>query len=183
MRNELYNDVLLEKLQVAYGQAMSHARFLLEIERQGKPTTYNERFNAGLQKGQTSRLQESLAALAVRQPNGGHVVNLQAIASGLSMNKSNPEQVHEYLHDILKSYYEVSAERFVDIVCQQVIDHFLLNGKSSPLHVFCTDLVLDIDAGALETIAGEDEATKQERERLAREIDGLQAAIKMLRGS
>lgn len=183
VKRELYDDVLLEKQQVAYQQAMGHARFLLEIEREGKPITFNHYFNAELQKGQNSRLQQSLVALAIDQPNGGKVVNLEAIMSGLSMNKSNPEQVREYLHDILKSYYKVSAKRFVDVVCQQAINHFLLNGKDSPLHVFSTDLVFDLDAGALETIAGEDEVTKQERERLAREIDSLQAAAKVLRGS
>lgn len=182
VKNELFDNVLLEKLQASYIQAMGHARFLLEIEREGKPVTFNKAFNADLQKSQTSRLQKALSALSVKQSNGDQV-SLQAIMSGFVINKSNPEQVREYLHDILKSYYEISAKRFVDAVCQQVIDYFLLNGKESPLHVFSADLVLDIDAGALEAIAGEDDVTKQERERLCRKIDSLQAALKVLRGS
>lgn len=77
---------------------------------------------------------------------------------------------------------EVASKRFVDVLCQQVVDHFLLNSKSGPLHVFSTELVFDLDAGALEMIAGEDQITKQERERLAGEIESLQAAMKVLRG-
>lgn len=69
----------------------------------------------------------------------------------------------------------------MDVLCQQVIDHFLLNSKNSPLHVFSTELVFDLDAGALEMIAGEDQVTKQERERLGREIESLQEAMKVLR--
>ncbi|KUI54190.1 Interferon-induced GTP-binding protein Mx1 [Cytospora mali] len=151
---ELFDNVLLEKLQASYKRAMDHARFLLDIEREGKPITYNDYFNAELQ-----------SALNI-----------------LSVNKSNPEQVREYLHDILRSYYQVSIKRFVDVVCQQVIDHFLLNGRESPLHVFSTELVFGLGASELEMIAGEDQVTKQERERLGREVESLQAAMQVLRG-
>lgn len=47
--------------------------------------------------------------------------------------------------------------------------------------MFSTELVLDLSAGTLEMIAGEDQVTKQERERLAREIESLQAAMQVLR--
>ncbi|KAJ4389660.1 hypothetical protein N0V93_007132 [Gnomoniopsis smithogilvyi] len=182
VKTELYNNVLLEKLQEAYTRTMIHARFLLQIEREGKPITFNKAFNTELQKRQTSRLQKVLDSMNINESKVGQFLSFEAILSGFNMDKSNPEQVCESIHDILQSYYNTSAKRFVDAVCQQVIDHFLLNGKSSPLHVFSTDLVLDIDAGLLEVIAGEDDLTKQERERLTREIESLQAAIKVLRG-
>ncbi|CAN8095464.1 unnamed protein product [Discula destructiva] len=180
VKNGLYEDVLLEKLQVAYGEAIDHARFLLEIEREGKPSTFNGSFISELQKSQNSRLRKSLGDLP---PQDNQIASIDAIMSGLSIDRSNPEQVREYLHDILLSYYKVAAKRFVDVVCQQVISHFLLNGKGSPLHVFSTDLVLDLDAAVLEAIAGEDEIAKQERERLGKEIDNLQAAMQVLRGA
>ncbi|ROV88112.1 hypothetical protein VSDG_09370 [Cytospora chrysosperma] len=178
---ELFDNVLLEKLQASYRQAMDHARFLLNIEREGKPMTYNNLFGAELQRSQAERLQESLSGLAIEQEEGaGPVVSLQAVSS-LSIDRSNPEQVREYLHDTLQSYYTVSAKRFIDVVCQQVVDHFLLSGRDSPLHVFSTDLVFGLSASDLEMIAGEDQVTKQERERLKREIESLQAAIQVLR--
>ncbi|KUI69764.1 Interferon-induced GTP-binding protein Mx1 [Cytospora mali] len=180
---ELFDNVLLEKLQASYKRAMDHARFLLEIEREGKPVTFNDYFNAELQRCQSERLHKTLDNLAINDGDtpAGPVVKLSAL-NFLSVNKSDPEQVREYLHDILRSYYQVSIKRFVDVVCQQVIDHFLLNGKDSPLHVFSTELVFGLSSSELEMIAEEDLVTKQDRERLGREIESLQAAMQVLRG-
>ncbi|KAK7737299.1 hypothetical protein SLS53_006602 [Cytospora paraplurivora] len=178
---ELLDNVLLERLQASYRRAMDHARFLLEIEREGKPMTYNRDFGAELQRGQSERLQDSLLEFAAGYDEDEPAVSLKAMKK-LNIDRSNPQQVREYLHDILKSYYRVSAKRFVDVICQQVIDHFLLNGKDSPLHVFSTDLVFDLNASRLEMIAGEDQVTKQERERLGREIKSLQEAMQVMRG-
>lgn len=179
---QLWDNVLLERLQDSYKRSMHHASFLLEVEREGKPTTYNDYFNAKLQKGQNKRLQKSLSSLAINTADSqGPMIRLASLSS-LDTTRSNPEQVREYLHDILESYYKVSVKRFVDVVCQQVIHHFLLNGQDSPLHVFRTELVLDLSADALEIIAGEDQATKRERERLTREMESLEAAMKVLRG-
>lgn len=178
---ELLDNVLLEKLQASYRRAMDHARFLLEIEREGKPMTYNHDFSAELQRGQSERLHESMEKLDKTDYGKGPTVEVKALKN-LRIDRSNPQQVREYLHDILQSYYKVSAKRFVDVICQQVIDHFLLNGKDSPLHVFSTDLVFDLNASRLEMIAGEDQVTKQERERLERDIESLQQAMQVLRG-
>lgn len=57
---ELYENVLVEKLQASYKQAMDHAQFLLEIEREVKPTTYNTWFNEELQRVQGKRLIKKL---------------------------------------------------------------------------------------------------------------------------
>ncbi|KAI7782667.1 hypothetical protein LA080_013003 [Diaporthe eres] len=179
---QLWDNVLLEKLQDSYKRGMDQARVLLQIEREGTPITYNHYFTAELQKGQGKRLQNSLSSLAINTADSqGPMVKLASLSS-LNTTRSNPEQVREYLHDILESYYKVSIKRFVDVICQQVIDHFLVNGKDSPLHVFSTELVFDLSADTLEMIAGEDQATKQERERLKREIERLEAAMKVLRG-
>lgn len=178
---QLWDNVLLERLQDSYKRGMDQARVLLQIEREGTPITYNHYFNAELQKGQGKRLQNSLSSLAIDTDSQGPMVKLASLIS-LNTTRSNPQQVREYLHDILESYYNVSVKRFVDVICQQVIDHFLVNGKDSPLHVFSTELVLELSADSLEMIAGEDQATKQERERLKREIERLEAAMKVLRG-
>ncbi|KAI3392113.1 hypothetical protein diail_6156 [Diaporthe ilicicola] len=179
---QLWDNILLEKLQESYKRSMDHASFLLHVEREGKPTTYNHFFNAELQKGQGKRFQKSLTNLATfGTESQGLVIPLKSL-SALNITKSNPEQVREYLHDILESYYKISAKRFVDVICQQVIDHFLLNGEDSPLHVFDTDLVFDLSINVLEMVAGEDQATKQERERLEREIGRLEDAMLVLRG-
>lgn len=179
---QLWDNVLLEKLQDSYKRGMDQARVLLQIEREGTPITYNHYFNAELQKGQGKRLQNSLSSLAINTADSQAPMVKLASLSSLNTTRSNPEQVREYLHDILESYYKVSVKRFVDVICQQVIDHFLVNGKDSPLHVFSTELVFELSADTLEMIAGEDQATKQERERLKREIERLEVAMKVLRG-
>jgi len=33
----------------------------------------------------------------------------------------------------IKSYYKVARKRFVDAVCLQAVNHFLVSGKTSPL--------------------------------------------------
>ncbi|ROV98713.1 hypothetical protein VMCG_06803 [Cytospora schulzeri] len=182
---ELFDNVLLERLQESYQRAMDHTRFLLEIEREGKPMTYNNNFSAELQKCQSERLHEALSSMAIKKEGAGDFVQgafvqLEAVRK-MGIDRSNPQQIREYLHDTLKSYYDVSATRFIDVVCQQVIDYYLLTGSKSPLRVFSTDLVFELTASQLEMIAGEDQVTKLERERIGREIESLQAAMQVLR--
>lgn len=181
----LYEDVLLEKLQRAYREAVNRAKYLLRLEREGKPTTLNEAFNTELQKNQTARLKKSLGSVVTQvNTTPQEVLSIESIMSVLDVaDKSNPQRVREYLHNILKSYYKVSAKRFVDVVCQQVVNDLLLDSETSPLHVFNTDLVFNLNADTLDNIAGEDSGTKQERERLSKEIDNLQDAMKVLRGT
>ncbi|KAJ9136494.1 Interferon-induced GTP-binding protein Mx1 [Pleurostoma richardsiae] len=193
VRDELWDNVILEKLQTAYARAMAHARFLLDIEREGKPMTFNQYFAQNLQKARADRMHSALGKLtknvgagAGRQDDrpgaaaGQDVVLLEAVRS-VALNKSNPQQVREDLHDILKSYYKIALKRFVDVVCQHVVDHFLLTARDGPLAVFGTELVLELTPGQLESVAGEDVVTRQERQRLEEEIKNLDAAIKVLR--
>jgi hypothetical protein len=62
----------------------------------------------------------------------------------------------------------VSRKRFVDAICMQVVDRFLLNGgrdddpdSKSPLKVFNPDLVAHLPETMLDNIAGEDPATQR----------------------
>lgn len=98
-------------------------------------------------------------------------------------------QVQEDIHDILLSYYKVSRKRFVDSVCQQVVDYYLLFGENngtwphkSPVKLFDADLVMSLRDEKLESIAGQDPWAKQQRELLAAEIKNLVEATKILRG-
>jgi hypothetical protein len=79
------------------------------------------------------------------------------------------------------SYYKVSRKRFVDVICQQVVSHFLLEGNENPLQIFGPDLVMSLDSEQLELIAGEDEESKRQRQVLGRHIESLEAALKVLR--
>ncbi|KAL2876182.1 hypothetical protein SGCOL_008543 [Colletotrichum sp. CLE4] len=101
----------------------------------------------------------------------------------LTTDRSNAEQVREDIHDILRSYYKVARKRFVAVVLQQTVFHFLLDAKTSPLKIFTPDLVMGLDDKQLHMIAGEHAATRDRREILARDIENLKLAVEELRMS
>lgn len=179
VREEFWDNILLDKLCDAYTAAMKHARFLLAIEREGKPTTYNHYFNSNLQSGRIKRLQDNLKNMAA-----GEEVKLSTmdLLRRLTIDKSNATQVREDIHDILASYYRVARKRFVDVVCQQVVDHFLLTGPDSPLRALGPDLVMALGDAQLENIAGEDAGSRRQRQVLSSEIQSLVEAVRVLKG-
>ncbi|KAI8961628.1 P-loop containing nucleoside triphosphate hydrolase protein [Daldinia sp. FL1419] len=195
VREELWNGYLLEALQRSYRRAMDQAKFLLSIEREGIPLTLNHYFNDTLQKAQSGRLVSNIeklgtkANMGVSDGNGGVAKSEPGIhltwaqLKNLSFNMANSQYVQEYIHDLLKSYYKLSRKRFVDVVCQQAINHHLLQGEDSPLHIFTTQMVLDLNETQLDMIAAEDAPVKVLREKLGRDIESFERALKVLRGS
>ncbi|KAI0132578.1 interferon-induced GTP-binding protein Mx1 [Xylariales sp. AK1849] len=182
VRQELWNDHLLEALRKAYSRAMDHTRFLLTIERQGRPYTLNHYFNDNLQKARSDRLSAALEQLGQRTGEEGiHLSQKQLYNISISM--ANSDHVREDIHDVLKSYYKVSRKRFVDVVFQQAVDHFLLIGGESPLYIFTSGLVLGLNDEQLEMIAGESASVKAQRVKLDRDIANFGEAWKVLKGS
>ncbi|KAK2037735.1 interferon-induced GTP-binding protein Mx2 [Colletotrichum somersetense] len=183
VRDNLWNTILLDRLVNSYQRAMSHSRFLLDIERGGTPNTFNHYFNANLQKKRCERMTKTFSAMAVASPWGDdkeQYVPMSKIGQH-AVDKDNGQQVCEDILDTLMSYYKVSRKRFVDVVCQQVIFHLLLEGGGSPLKVFDPELIMDLDHEKLEQIAGEDAESKHQRQALEREIASFQEALKVLR--
>jgi hypothetical protein len=174
VRAQLWETVLVDELRKAYARAMEHARFLLRIERQGRPSTYNHYFNSEVQKKRLERVK------ALTATEGVELFTLESIQS-VVQNKENAQQTREDILDVLTSYYKVSRKRFVDNVCAQVIGNFLLEGDRSPLKILCSELVMSLDSDQLETIAGEDGETKNQRSMLESGIKELEAAMKILR--
>ncbi|RYP64582.1 hypothetical protein DL771_008695 [Monosporascus sp. 5C6A] len=189
VREQLWESFLLEELQKSYTRALDHTRFLLDIEREGTPITLNHYFNDNLQKGQSKRLVEAMKNMAVSQPQDAPdderdgIFLLWSQLNNFSLNKANSEHVREYMHDVLKSYYKVSRKRFVDVVAQQAVGHFLLRGPDSPLRIFTTDMVLGLNDEQLEMIAAEDAPVRLYREKLDRDIEQFEEALKVLKGS
>lgn len=68
-------------------------------------------------------------------PNQGKVVKLDAILNHSVTTGSNLKHTVEDLHDILHSYYKVARKRFVDVVCMQAADYFLVTGHDAPIKV------------------------------------------------
>lgn len=181
IRDQLWDILLVEELSKRYRAAMNHTHFLLTIERGGKPSTMNHYFNANLQKKRAERLARPLKRKAVAiHGYKGDYVPVEAIDK-CTVDKDNTQQVCEDILDTLVSYYKVARKRFVDVICQQVVSYFLLDGEASPLKAFGPDLVMGLDPEQLEMIAGEDDESKQQRQTLEREIRSLEAALKVLR--
>ena len=101
-------------------------------------------------------------------------MNNQAISTG-----SNLKHTVDDLHDILRSYYKVARKRFVDIVCMQAVDFFLITGHDAPIKVFSPQYVSELTNEQLESIAGEDLVSKRKREDLKRKIENLEAGKKI----
>ncbi|KAI0106301.1 P-loop containing nucleoside triphosphate hydrolase protein [Nemania sp. FL0031] len=187
VREELWNTYLLDELQKSYRQAMSHAKFLLQVERDGPPITMNHYFNDNLQKVQARRLGEAMENLGIKcaheeSPEQGFFLRSSQVRN-LAVDKANSTQAREYMHDVLSSYYKVSLKRFIDVVCQQTVNYYLLSGEKSPLNKFNTDMVLGLNDDQLDMIAGEDAPVRRRREKLDREIESLEKALKVLKGS
>jgi len=56
-----------------------------------------------------------------------------ALKDILGVVMSNDDYTIQDLHDTLKPYYKVARKRFVDAVCLQAVDHFLVSGEASLL--------------------------------------------------
>ncbi|KAF1947621.1 interferon-induced GTP-binding protein Mx2 [Clathrospora elynae] len=181
IRDQLWGHLIIDKVRKGYDRAMRQAHFLLRIELEGKPSTYNHYFNSEVQKKRLGRLD---AAIDEQPQIFDSEVGLcfpAPILRSLVVDKNNMQQVGEDILDVLSSYYKVSRKRFVDVICRQVIGHFLLEGELSPLKVFSSELVMGLEAEELEMIAGEDAETKDQRAMLELEIKNWEAAMKLLR--
>ncbi|KAK4100262.1 hypothetical protein N658DRAFT_524846 [Parathielavia hyrcaniae] len=126
------------------------------------------------------KLVERMEKSASKVASKNNWISVSDVAN-ITKNKSNAEQTKEDIHDILQSYYEVSRKKFVDAICRLVVEHFLLDGRSSPLKVLTPELIAKMSDSQLDMIAGEDATTKRERERLDAEIRGLKAAMEAMR--
>jgi hypothetical protein len=93
---------------------------------------------------------------------------------------SNDDHTIQDLHDTLKSYYKVVRKRFVDAVCLQAVDHFLVSGKTSPLRIFSPHFIGNISGSELHQIAGDEAETIKRRNMLETVLGSLKAGEKIL---
>ena len=182
VRSNLWT-LIIDELLERYEKAMSHTDFILRVERKGTPLTTNHYFNDNLQKARVERLKSALKGQAVAVKSGNEyrdMVEMDAIVSSVQMG--NIEHTVEDIHAILKSYYKVARKRFVDVVCMQAADHFLVTGSESPLRLFTPSFVHRLSLDSLNLIAGEDVVSKRTRNVLVHEIKCLNAGKKLLKG-
>lgn len=88
---------------------------------------------------------------------------------------SNDDHTIQDLHDTLKPYYNVAQKRFVDAVCLQAVDHFLVSGEASLLWIFSPNFIGNMSDSELNQIAGDEDETFKRRNMLETELTSLRA--------
>ncbi|KAL6719642.1 hypothetical protein ACLMJK_001563 [Lecanora helva] len=172
-------DVLLDHLLERYKRSMEHTRFILSVERFGTPITTNHYFTDNLERSRNAQTKAQLQRFAFWDPaQKSETVKLDQILNSKS-NASNEQNTIDDLHDILKSYYKVARKRFVDTVCMQAADFYLVTGPDAPTKVFSPTFVGGLTPEQLESIAGEDLLTKRKRIELTRKIENLEVGRKI----
>ena len=181
IRMELWNAFVVEKLCECYRHALYQARFLLSMERDARPSTFNDYFSDMLQQKRGKRMSKVLESSVVefgnKHPN--RYVPLDKVRA-ISSSKSNDDQACEDIFDVTESYYKVAQKRYVDTLFQQAVSYHLLEGAPSPFNVFSSAFVMSLDDDMLEVVVGEDEDSKQRRTALNREEASLATALKVL---
>ncbi|KAG5983652.1 hypothetical protein E4U55_007576 [Claviceps digitariae] len=177
---EEIKSVMHDDLLRRYEAAMEKAVFLVEIERDSKPYTLNVAFSAALQGARSSRITAPLVQQCGDTPKDEKYFNLFDIGKAI-LEKPNPQQVSETIHDNLEAYYKVARERIVDNLFRQAVDHCLLTGPMSPLGLFSEKWVLGLDKQDLGSIAGESRRVSLKREQLGKKMQDLESALKILR--
>lgn len=125
------------------------------------------------------RMQTLMAEISFKDCSHGTVIRLKDMMQ--NHPSSDNEHVVQDLHDILFSYYEVVHKRFVDGICMQAADHYLVSGEETPLTLFSPKFVTSLNAEQLEVIAGEEQGIRRRRVQLKRDIASLEEARKILR--
>ncbi|KAJ5957547.1 hypothetical protein N7501_011826 [Penicillium viridicatum] len=74
---------------------------------------------------------------------------------------SNLDHTVRDIHGILDAYYKVARKRFVDNVCMQAADYYLVTGPEAPMKLLSPSLVNDLSDERLEEIVGEGRVSKR----------------------
>ncbi|KAK4500881.1 hypothetical protein PRZ48_009073 [Zasmidium cellare] len=170
---ELCN-VVFDEAMTRYKKAIDQLKFILTVELDGTPLTQNPHFMTRLDK----RYEERIHANAFNDDHYGLIVRLDEMS--FKPSTCNEQHVVRDIHDILHSYYDVARTRFIDNVCKQAADHFLVNGPDTPLRVLSPVFISHLSDEKLDQIAGEEPFVKRQREKLQKDMNSLTEAMRIL---
>ncbi|KAL4861090.1 hypothetical protein BDV12DRAFT_208373 [Aspergillus spectabilis] len=169
--------VIMDDLLAKYSRAIEQVDFLLRIERTGRPNSLNKRLTENLhtwRQEQKASLPEDVItfckdrAVQAKRP------------SKVQSSGSDADWIVLELHNTLKSYYAVALDQFVDNVCMQAADFFMVTGEELPMSLFSSSFVSSLTDEQLEEISGEDSGLKRRRAQLKKEIQELEMGRKIL---
>lgn len=175
---------LVQSFLNSYKQALAQVTFLVEVERRGNLITMNHYLAENIRKSREELFKQRLEDLQSWSTPGSSSKLVESepllrLHDVLNVMASNDEHTTQDLHDTLKSYYKVARKRFVDAVCLQAIDHFLVSGKNGPLWIFSAQFVGAMSDAELGLIAGDEEETVKRRNLLQAELESLKAGAKI----
>ncbi|RDW58965.1 uncharacterized protein DSM5745_11171 [Aspergillus mulundensis] len=173
--------IMMDDLQKKYANAVAHTRFLLENERNDTLMSLHPSFTETLQSRPDSKMQKCITDKTFSAGNValGKVVRVDDIKAAMP-GMSNRDYMVQQVHDILQSYYNVAQARFIDNVCMQSANYFLLSGPKSPMKLLSPTFVYRLSDQELADIAGEDPVIHRQRLQLSKEIEDLEVAKRIL---
>ena len=178
----LTDDAMKKELRGAITRRSSHAttdakqrvRQLLQ-EEQSLLYTTSPLFESKLHQARKYRAEITMEKLNRMVKGEKHILIPKAMPI---LNKSTDDRVVEDTHDILKAYYEVALDRFIDNVWNQAIKKYVL-GPDGPSRVFSPQHVGGLKGAREEEIAvlaGHTEAHQSRRKGLELRPKDLQDA-------
>ncbi|PLB48222.1 hypothetical protein P170DRAFT_359667 [Aspergillus steynii IBT 23096] len=161
--------------------ALSTTNFLLQIEREGTPMTQNHYLNSNLKKCRqecmSSEAKKSSFSVEYHNGSSGECVRLSDLTQIHHIN--NLHQTVQDIHDILKSYYKVARKRFIENLCLQAADFYLVTGPEAPMALFSPSWVYNLSSEQLENIVGEESSVRRKRRLLKKQAKGLETGKKI----
>ncbi|KAL2817509.1 P-loop containing nucleoside triphosphate hydrolase protein [Aspergillus cavernicola] len=173
--------IVSDSVQKKYMEAVEHTQFLLESERNDTLMTLHQSVMDTAQDRPELRMQKLIADKTFHAGNHalGKVIRVEDVKAALPGQSSRDVMVRQ-IHDILESYYHVAQSRFVDNVCVQSANYFLLAGPKSPMKVLSPTFVYRLTDAQLEDIAGEDPTVHKKRIEAMKVIEELEGARRIL---
>ncbi|KAH8588522.1 interferon-induced GTP-binding protein Mx1 [Bisporella sp. PMI_857] len=171
---------LAQLLLPSYGEALKQVSFLVNAEQNGNLITMNHYFADNLRKAREDRIRRRLVSLQSWTTSDPQKEPLLRLKDTIAAFASNEDHTVQDLHDTLEAYYKVARKRFVDAVCLQAVDHFLVSSRTGPLWLFSPQFVGNLSTTELTQIAGEGDDAAERRSRLVEEIANLKAGEKIL---
>ncbi|KAI9830639.1 MAG: hypothetical protein M1819_005449 [Sarea resinae] len=171
---------LSELLLPSYKEALNHVSFLVNVEQSGNLMTLNHYFADNLKKARENRIKRQLINLESWTTSDAQKEPLLRLKDTIAAFVSNEDHTVLDLHDTLEAYYKVARKRFVDAVCLQAVDHFLISSRSGPLWLFSPQFVGEMSTFELTEVAGESGDAAVRRSSLVEEIANLKAGERIL---
>ncbi|KAI1964953.1 hypothetical protein LOZ58_001645 [Ophidiomyces ophidiicola] len=173
---------MTDELTEIYKKTIQHVHFLLSAEFSGILRTQNQAFGEELDRLRAERKLKKIKAVAMDCFLGDlpfQTEESEYFSKDHPM--SNAENTAKDIHAIIKSYYNIALNRFVDSVIIQAVYQYLVVDPNTPLKLLSPAYIQQFTPESLQNIAGEASNIKRKRQQLEKKIGDLEAARRILR--